>query len=397
MRPLDGLKVLELSHMLSAPSAGLLLADLGADVVKLEKVDGGEDTRRLVPPTIAGESASFMILNRGKRGLALDIKSPAGKDAFMKMLGGADVLLENYRPGTMQKLGFGYEALHARYPSLIYCQISGFGATGPYADLPGLDLIAQGMSGLMSVTGEGPGRPPVKAGGPISDVSAGHLAVAGILAAYIQRLKTGRGQLVDTSLLDAAIVHTYWISAMAFATRTTPEALGSAHAMAVPYQALPTSDGHVNVGCSTQPVWLRLMKVLRDPALENDARYRDNPGRKAHAAELIAQLSAVFATRTTAQWVEALRAGGIPCGPVLSIPAMHRDPHVLAREMVIQVEHPIAGTVDAIGCPIKMSESAPPGRGAAPLLGEHSAAVLRDYGFEPAEIDALVRSGVVVD
>ena len=396
MRPLEGIKVIEMTHMLSGPTAGLLLADLGADVVKLEKTDGGEDTRRMVPPSMAGESASFMVINRGKRGLALNIKSADGLAILKQMLSQADILLENYRLGTLEKLGLSYEELYNINPRLIYCQITGFGITGPYAERPGLDLITQGMSGLMSVTGEGPGRAPIKAGGPLSDISAGHIAVSGILAAYIQRLKTGKGQHVDTSLLEAAIVHTYWISSTAFATGHTPVATGSAHAIATPYQALATKDGYVNVGCATQGLWERLLKVLGDEHLATDKRFQDNPSRHIHRQELILRLGEIFSLRKTTHWVDALSKGGVPCGPVLSITDMHRDPQVLERKMVIKVQHSILGEMDAIGCPVKLSGSDSPSSYGAPILGEHSIEVLTSYGIQKNEIAKLVESGVVL-
>jgi crotonobetainyl-CoA:carnitine CoA-transferase CaiB-like acyl-CoA transferase len=396
MGPLAGMKVVELAHMMAGPTCGLLLSDLGANVIKVEKIEGGDDTRRLVPPSVNGEPASFMILNRGKRGVAIDLKSAEGKAALLRLLSDADAVLENFRPGTMERLGLGYETLRQLNPKLIYCRITGFGTTGPYAQRAGLDLIAQGMSGLMSLTGEGPGRPPVKAGVPVADVTAGLLAANGILAAYAHQLKTGLGQLVDTSLLEASIIHTYWSSAIAFATGESGVAMGSAHPLAAPYQALPTSDGWVNIGCSTQALWVRLMEMLGNAELAGDARFVSNAARMGHVPELAEKLSVIFRQRSTAEWLERLEAAGVPSGPVLSIAEMQAHPQVLARGMVVSVDHKRAGTVKALGCPIKFSESKVEIRNGSPVLGQHTEEVLRENGYTAEEIDALCSSRAVL-
>ena len=395
MGPLAGMKVIELAHMMAGPSCGLLLSDLGADVIKVEKINGGDDTRKLVPPSINGEPASFMILNRGKRGVAIDLKSEEGKAALLSLLKSADAVLENFRPGTMEKLGLGYATLRKHNPKLIYCRITGFGGSGPYADKAGLDLIAQGMSGLMSLTGEGPGRPPVKVGVPVADVTAGLLATVGILGAYAHQLKTGEGQLVDTSLLEASIIHTYWQSAIAFANGKQSGPMGSAHPLAAPYQAFPTSNGWINVGCSTQALWNRLLDLLDRTDLATDPRFQDNAARMAHLTELAEILSEIFKGRTTNDWLTRLDAAGIPAGPVLTITEMLEDPQVLARDMVVNVSHPVAGTIKALGCPIKFSDSKVEiGRG-SPVLGEHTQEVLRDHGYADAKIESLCKSGAI--
>ena len=261
--PLSGMRVIELAHIMAGPVCGLMLADMGADVIKVEKPTG-DDSRRFVPPQIGGESAAYMMMNRNKRGIALNLKDPQAVDILRKLLAEADVVIENYRKGTMEKLGLSYEELAAVNPRLIYCEISGFGRTGPYAERGGFDLIAQGMSGLMSITGEGPGRPPVKVAAPISDINAGILGAMGVSAAYANMLQTGLGQKVDTSLFEAAITQTYWQSAIAFATGNKPEPLGSAHPLNAPYQAFQTSDGWINVGAANQSNWLRFLDVIQD-------------------------------------------------------------------------------------------------------------------------------------
>jgi crotonobetainyl-CoA:carnitine CoA-transferase CaiB-like acyl-CoA transferase len=394
--PLGGLKVIELAHIMAGPICGQLLADMGADVIKVEKVPGGDDTRRMVPPEVDGESAAFMILNRNKRGTAINIKTEAGKAVLLKMLDTADVVIENYRPGTMQRLGLGYETLRERNPGLIYCQITGFGVTGPYADRAGFDLIGQGISGLMSVTGEGAGRPPIKAGVPVGDVGAGILATVGILAAYIYRLKTGNGQLVDTSLLEASVFNTAWVSAIFLATGISPGALGSAHPMAAPYQAIETSDGWVNIGAANQANWLRLVEVIGKPELAQDARFLNNPDRMENLPVLIEILSDSFRQSPTSDWLARLEAAGIPAGPVLSIGDMLKDPQVLARDMVVEVEHSHLGPVKALGSPVKFSHTPTEIRRGAPLLGEHSREILAEYGYSETDIDALVAAGDVI-
>jgi len=394
--PLTGLKVIELAHIMAGPACGQLLADMGADVIKVEKAPDGDDSRRMVPPEIDGESAAFMILNRNKRGTAINLKSAAGRAVLLRLLSDADVVIENFRVGTMERLGLGYETLRAQNPGLIYCQITGFGRTGPDADRPGFDLIAQGVSGLMSVTGEGAGRPPIKAGVPVGDIGAGILAAMGVLAAYIHRLQSGEGQIVDTSLLEASIFNTAWVSAIYFATGVSPVALGSAHQMSAPYQAMQTADGWINIGAANQANWLRLVEVLEMPELVRDERFADNAARMQNLPPLIEILTARLKSQTTAQWLERLEAVGVPAGPVQSIGDMLTDPQVLAREMVVEVEHSRLGQTRALGSPVKFSRTPTSIRRAAPLLGEHTREILIEHGYNDREIDALAADGDVV-
>lgn len=394
--PLSGLKVIELAHIMAGPVCGQLLADMGADVIKVEKVPGGDDTRRMVPPEIDGESAAFMILNRNKRGSAINIKTDAGRAVLLRLLDSADIVIENYRVGTMERLGLGYASLRERNPGLIYCQITGFGRTGPYADRAGFDLIAQGMSGLMSVTGEGAGRPPIKAGVPVGDISAGMLAAMGILAAYIHRLKTGDGQLVDTSLLEGSILNTAWVSAIFLATGVSPQAIGSAHPMAAPYQALQTADGWINVGAANQANWLRLVEVIDMPELADDARFTDNALRMQNLPALVAILGERFPQRDTADWLGRLESVGVPASPVLSIGDMLADPQVIARDMVVEVEHSRIGRTRALGSPVKFSQTPTRVSRAAPQLGEHTREILGEYGYSDEEIEALAADGDII-
>ncbi|WP_375455027.1 CaiB/BaiF CoA transferase family protein [uncultured Methylobacterium sp.] len=393
--PLAGVRVIELAHIMAGPVCGLMLGDMGAEVIKVEKMPGGDDTRRSVPPSIAGESAAYMMMNRGKRGLSLDLKSADGKAVLHRLLADADVLIENYRGGTMERLGLGYEHLRERYPALVYCSLSGFGRSGPYAARAGFDLVAQGMSGLMSVTGAGPGEPPMKCGPPVTDITAGILAAMGVLAAYTHRLKTGEGQAVDTSLFEAGITLTYWQSAIAMATGLAPGPMGSAHPLNAPYEAFETEDGWITVGAANQTNWLRLLDVLGADALAADPRFALNAGRMEHRSALAAALAPFFRSADSGTWLARLEAGGVPAGPVLDVAEMHRDPHTIAREMVVAVDHPRAGRMATLGLPVKFS--ATPGRvhGPAPLLGEHSRAILREARYDDAAIDGLIAAGVV--
>jgi crotonobetainyl-CoA:carnitine CoA-transferase CaiB-like acyl-CoA transferase len=393
--PLKGLKVIDLSHIMAGPACSMLLADMGADVIKVEKIPGGDDARRMVPPTVSDESAAFLIMNRNKRGIALNLKTGAGRGALARLLKNADVLIENYRRGTMEKMGFGYESLHELNPKLIYCSISGFGRTGPYADRGGFDLVAQGMTGLMSITGERAGGPPMKAGAPVTDITAGILACVGILAALHSRASTGQGQMVDTSLFEAGITHTYWHSAICFATGKAPGPMGTAHPLNAPYQAFPASDGWITVGAANQENWLRLIDALEAPALRDDPRFLNNPERMRNLSALTAALTPLFQKRSVVEWLRRLEECGVPAGPVLDIAQMHADPQALAREMIVETTHPTAGKVKAIGLPIKFSDTPGGVRKAAPLMGEHTREVLLETGFSDAEIDQMAEQGAI--
>jgi crotonobetainyl-CoA:carnitine CoA-transferase CaiB-like acyl-CoA transferase len=393
--PLAGLKVIDLSHVMAGPACAMLLADMGADVIKVEKLPGGEDARRMVPPTISGESAAFLIMNRNKRGIALNLKTEAGRKVLSRLLQDADVLIENYRRGTMEKMGFGYDVLHAMNPRLIYCSISGFGRTGPYADRGGFDLVTQGMSGLMSITGEGPGCPPVKLGAPVTDITAGILGCVGILAALHSRASTGKGQMVDTSLFEAGIIQTYWQSAICFATGEAPGPMGTAHPLNAPYQAFPVADGWITVGAANQKNWLRLLEVLEAPELGSDPRFASNAERMHNLPALQEALAAFFKTRTSGEWLRRLEEAGVPAGPVLDVRQMQADPQALAREMVVETTHPAAGKVKSIGLPIKFSETPGSVTRAAPVLGQHTREVLREHGFSDAEADQMAAQGAI--
>jgi crotonobetainyl-CoA:carnitine CoA-transferase CaiB-like acyl-CoA transferase len=393
--PLEGVKVIELCHVMAGPVCGLMLADMGAEVIKVEKIPGGDDTRRTVPPKIGDEAASFMMLNRNKRGIALDLKSEDGKKVLWRLIEDADIVTENYRRGAMERMGFGYETLKAKNPRLIYCAISGFGRSGPYADRGGFDLIAQGMSGLMSITGEGPGRPPVKVGAPVTDITAGILAAMGILAALNARTRTGEGQMVDTSLFEAGIVHTYWQSAIALASGVAPGPMGSAHPLNAPYEAFQTKDGWINLGAANQTTWLRTIALLKREDLASDPRFETASGRLVNRAPLAEILATEIKKRTSAEWLALLEEAKVPAGPVLDVMQMHADPQTLARDMVVEVEHSRLGPVKTLGAPVKFSGTPGGVRCSAPVFGEHTAAVLGECGFSQEEIARMAASGVI--
>ncbi len=376
MSALAGLRVLELTQVMAGPFCGQVLADMGADVVKIEPLSG-DSTRESLG------AAAFLAVNRNKRSVALDLKSPEHVAALHRLVRDADVVLENYRPGVAARLGAGWETLSELNPRLIYASVSGFGQTGPYAQRPGYDLIAQGLAGVMSVTGE-PGGDPVKCGIPIGDLSAGLFCAVAILSAVIARERTGRGQRIDTSLFEGALALSIWETAELWGTGEVPQPLGSAHRLLAPYQALRTADGHLTVGANTQRLWERLCSVIGRAELVDDPRFSANSDRLARRDELAAELEAALAARTTDEWVDALIEAGVPSGPIHDYRQVFEDEHTQAREMEVRL-----GSTRMLGIPVKMSDTPGEIRRVAPELGEHTEEVLREAGFSDAEIAAL--------
>lgn len=378
---------------MAGPFCTMLLGDMGADIIKIEKPDG-DDIRRSGPPFIEGESAAFLGINRNKRSVVVNLKSDRGPAILRRMIEKSDVLVQNMRPGTMDRFGLGYEALREKAPALIYTTISGFGITGPYKDRGGFDLVAQGMSGLMSLTGF-PGGPPARNGVPITDLNAGLYAAYGTLCAYIHRLQTGKGQHVDTSLLEAGIGYSIWESAIYFATGEPPGPVGSGHSLSAPYQAFKTKDSYFIVGAANQANWERLCRAIGSEELIQDPRFIANSDRRNHLKELQTTLEKTFVQRTTAEWLKTLDDAGVPCGPINNLAEVYSDPQVQARDMVIDTEHAKAGTIRNIGLPIKMSATPGSIRSPAPTLGQHTAEVLTEFGYTSKEIASLIKTCVI--
>jgi len=392
---LEGVRVLDCSQILAGPFCSMLLADMGADVIKIEKPNGGDDTRRMGPPFIDTESAAFLAMNRNKRSIVLNFKEQSGVQAMKTLVKDADIVIENYRTGTMDRLGLGYKDLNNINPGIIYCSISGFGRTGPYANRGGFDLVAQGMSGLMSITGV-PNSPPVKVGVPIADMNAGMFATYGILTAYINKLRTMKGQYLEISLLEAAIAYTVWESAGYFATGDIAEPLGSSHRNSAPYQALKTKDGHINIGAPNQSNWERFANAIERTDLIARNEFKDNASRLVNRESLEVELELTLTTKSSGEWLEVLEKCGVPAGPILNVSEVWNDPQIQARNMEVTLEHPTAGKIKNIGLAAKLYST--PGRitKPAPLLGQHTREVLMNAGYSKKNIEALVDSGAAV-
>jgi formyl-CoA transferase len=393
MNALDGLRVLDQTQVMAGPFSTMLLADMGAEVIKIEP-PGGETTRQMKLQVAPGVSASFVAVNRNKRSLVLDLKQPDGVAILKELAATADVLVENYRPGVARRLGVDYEALSRINPRLIYCSVSGFGQTGPYAEQGGYDLIAQGMSGIMSVTGT-EGGPPVKVGVPVADLGAGLFAAFGILCAVRARRATGRGQFVDTSLFEAGLALSVWEATELWYSGRVPGRLGTAHRMSAPYQALRASDGHFTVGASNEKLWPLFAGILGLDHLVSDPRFATVKARVENRAALEELLERVTRTEPRRHWLARCDAAGIPAGPIYSVPEALADPHAQARGMVQELEHPVAGRVKALGNPVKLSASPATMRNAAPVLGVDTDAILAELGHGSAEIARLREKGVL--
>jgi crotonobetainyl-CoA:carnitine CoA-transferase CaiB-like acyl-CoA transferase len=393
--PLTGITILDLSRVLSGPYCTMLAADMGARVIKIEHPRGGDDTRAWGPPFLAGESAYYLSINRNKESVALDFKTPDGRALLGRLVEKADVLVENFRPGTLDKLGLGHSQLSERCPRLIYVSISGFGQNGPRRSEAGYDAIAQAEGGLMSITGI-PEGPPVRLGVAVADIVSGMFAFQGLLLALLSRARTNRGQLVDVSLLDSVAALLTYQASRHFATGEVPTRTGNRHMTIAPYDTFETADGVVVLAVGNDTQWQRLCAALNLEALGRDERYRTNAGRVTHYDELQPALSAVLRSRRIGPLVEALRRDGVPCGGVRSIAEALSDPQIAARDMVETVTHPLAGPVRVLGIPTKLSDTPGAVRTPPPVLGEHTAAVLEsDLGLSRAEIERLLNAGAI--
>jgi formyl-CoA transferase len=385
-RALDGLRVLDVTQVMAGPFCAMMLADLGAEVVKVEPPAG--DSTRQMPGAAGTDSPAFNAVNRGKRSIVLNLKTAEGRDVFARLARSSDIVIENYRPGVMTSLGLDYPALSAVNPRLIYASISGYGQTGPQRGKGGFDLIAQGVAGIMSITGE-PGGPPVKAGIPVTDLGAGLFALVGILAALEHRHRSGAGQLIDTSLVDAGVALSVWESTEYFAGIGVPAALGSAHRMNAPYQAIRCADGYITLGAANERLFRRLCEVLGHTEWGGEAAFADNASRVRNRDALAARIESITVAQPRAHWLALLDANDIPCGPINDYAQVFADPQVLARGMVVETDHPALGHIRTLGSPIKMSATPPDVSRRSPQLGEHTDDILTEAGYTASEINAL--------
>ena len=394
MKLLEGITVLDFTQFLAGSYCAMLLGDMGAEVIKIERPETGEVYRTYGPKFIGGESTSYLSVNRSKKSLTLNLKDRRAVSLALRLVERADVLIENFTPGAMEKLGLGYGETSKTNPRLIYCSISGFGQTGPYKNRGGFDLILQGMSGMMSVTGEADG-PPVKVGYAVTDMGAGMFGALGVLAALVARPKTGKGQWVDTSLLEAGLAWSLLTAGNFFADGEVQQRSGSVSPQNAPYQAFETSDGFINVGTGNERLWITFCEILNVVELTRDPRFKDNASRVKNQKELEREVAPVMKRKTTREWMELLDAGGIPAGPIYDIREALNDPQVLSRDMVVEYDHPKAGRVRAVGFPIKFSGEAFKISNPPPLLGEHNREILGSLDLTEDEIMDLKREGVI--
>lgn len=391
--PLEGVRVLDLTNVMAGPYCTMVLGDLGAEVIKLENPDG--DSTRKFEPLTNGESYCFAVLNRNKKSICVDVKEPRGKEVLLKLAAGADMMVENFRPGVVKKLGIDYESVKKVNPSILYASMSGFGQTGPYGHKGGFDIIAQGMSGLMMMTGY-PGGRPAKVGIAMHDVACGVTTLYGLLGAYIGKLRHGHGQFIETSLLEAGLAWTIWEFGAYFGWDEVPTATGTRHRRSAPYQAFRSKDGYVTVGASGDKLWKAfVLQVVEQPQWLDDPRFARNPLRVQNADALQEMIEAILVRESTAHWVDKLDAAGVPGGPVYTYDQAMQDPQVRHRRMVYDIDHPVIGPMKTLGLPVKSSGDLTTIRTPAPLLGQHSREILGRLGYTEADARALIEQGVV--
>ena len=391
-KALEGLRILDVTQVMAGPFCTMLLCDMGADVIKIEPPAG--DSSRRMAGAIGSDSPSFNAVNRGKRGLILNLKSSAGQEVFRHLTKTADILVENFRPTVMSTFGLDYANLATIQPRLIYASISGYGQTGPDSRRGGFDLIAQGVAGIMSVTGN-PDSDPVKAGVPLTDLGAALFAVSGILAALHYRHNSGRGQHVDTSLVDAGVALSVWEATEYFSSGQIPSPLGSAHRMSAPYQAIRCADGFITLGAANDRLFNRLCNVLEHPEWLEQPNYASDTTRVKNRLALATAIEAITSKRPCQHWLELFEQNEIPCGPINDYAEVARDPHLRSREMIVETDHPTFGKIKTLGSPIKFSETPTQPNRPAPLLGEHTNEVLREHGYNAKQIAKLQRDGVL--
>ena len=397
MKPgaLNGVRVIDLSRILAGPYCTMLLADMGAEVLKVEQPGAGDGSRQWGPPWVGDQSAYFMSVNRNKKSVTINLKHPEGQEIIKKLLSDADILVENFKPGTLKRMGLDYETLSAEFPGLIYCSITGYGQTGPYKDRPGFDFMIQAQGGLMSVTGPADG-PPYKVGVAIVDITAGLYAINAILAALHYRTQTGEGQFIDIALLDSQIAWLINVAHNYFATDNAPARYGNAHPNIVPYEIFPTRDGYLALAIGTDSQFQHFCKIVNRPDLWENEDYRSNAGRVQRRETLVSLLQNLFQERTTVEWINLCVKHKIPAGPINDIPTILSDPQVKSRGMVQEIEHPNLGTIQQLGPVAKFSKTPAELRSAPPILGEHTESILRDeIGYRDSNIAQLRTDGVI--
>jgi crotonobetainyl-CoA:carnitine CoA-transferase CaiB-like acyl-CoA transferase len=391
--PLEGVRVLDLTNVMAGPYCSMVLGDLGAEVIKLESLEG--DSTRKFEPQVNEESYCFAVLNRNKKSISVDLKAPEGRELVLKLAERSDIVLENFRPGVVKKLGIGYEDLKKVNPSIIYASMSGFGQTGPYGRKGGFDIIAQGMSGIMMMTGH-PGGRPAKVGIAMNDIACGVTTLYGLLGAFIGKLRHGQGQYIETSLLEAGLAWSIWEFGAYFGGGELPTATGTRHRRSAPYQAFRSQDGYVTVGASGDKLWKAFVtQVVEQPQWLEDPRFERNPLRVKNADALQELIESIFTTQPTAHWVEKLDAAGVPGGPVYTYDQTLADPQVLHRRMVYDIDHPRIGAMKTLGLPIKSNGELTEIRKPAPLLGQHTKEVLRELGYSEDKVRGMLAEGIV--
>jgi len=394
MRPLDGIRVVDLTRFLAGPYCTQELGDFGADIIKIEARDGDPSRYQTLRPELEGDSYFFAAANRNKRSVTVDVRTETGREIIRRLVRGADVFVENFRPGVMERLGLGPQTLRTENPRLIYCSITGFGSTGPYSQRPGFDQVGQGMSGFMSITGQEP-TGPTRAGIALADLTCAMTACRGILFALLARGRTGQGQEVRVAILDSMVALLTWSAGMYFETGAPPGVAGNHHPLSAPFGVYHAKDGPFNLAAGNERMWVRLCETLGRPELAHDPRFRTTNDRVAHRAELDAILGEVFRTRTRAEWVAHLNERGVACGPIYNLAEVFQDPQVRHQQMLVEMPHPVHGRVKLLGMPIKLSETPGAFRLTPPLLGEHTDAVLREIGYTAEAIAEMRASGVV--
>jgi len=391
--PLHGIKVIDLTRVLAGPFCTMTLADLGAEIIKIEKPGTGDDSRAF-GPHLHGESAYFMSINRGKKSLTLDLKAEKGREIFLKLVKDADVVVENFKPGVMKKLGLDYAALKKINPKLIYCASSGFGQTGPYSSRPAYDLIIQGMGGLMSITGPDASQ-PTKVGSSIADIFAGVFSAIGILSALYNRTHTGKGQMVDVAMLDCMVAILENAIARFTGSGIDPVPIGNRHPSIAPFTSVRTADGYINIACGNDALWLKLCEIIERPDLATDKRYESNRSRCDHMPDLLPQLNEAMQGQPSSYWLKKLEEGHVPAGPINTISQVLSDPQVLARNMLLELAHPVAGMVKIPGSPLKLSDTPAEVRAPAPVLGQHNDEILASLGYSVQQIEGFRAEAVI--